>query len=84
MKLKLLVHVLQSLRGHLPVVQSFISLLKNSSEVAFLIALGTNFQVYGEKGNMSTINVPKDCIFFLELSCFSGYKSSQQNEIYLP
>ena len=72
------VYVLQSLQGHLSVVQSLISLLNNSSDVVFLIALGTNSQIYGAREDM--VSMPKYtnvCILLLELNCFTGFKVSQ-------
>lgn len=42
--LTLLMYILQSLQGHLNVVQSFISFLNNNSDVKVLIALETNSQ----------------------------------------
>ena len=40
--LTLLMYILQSLQGHLNVVQSFISFLNNNGDVTVLIALETN------------------------------------------
>lgn len=42
--LTLLMYILQSLQGHLNVVQSFISFLNNNGDVTVLIALETNSQ----------------------------------------
>ena len=50
-------YILQSLQGHLPVVQSLISFLNNSRVVLFLIALGTNLQIFVVKEDM--VSVPK-------------------------
>ena len=43
--------ILQSLPGHLSVVQSLISFLSNFSDVVFLITLETNFQIFGATGD---------------------------------
>ena len=57
--LTLPMYILQSLQGHLSVVQSLIYFLKNSSGVAFLIALGTNSQIFGARKDM--ISLPSYC-----------------------
>ena len=70
----LLMYILQSLLGHLSVVQSLISFLKNSSDVAFLIALGTNSKIFGAGEDM--VSVPKyteRMHLLLKFNCFSGY-----------
>ena len=46
----------QSLPGHLSVVQSLISFLKNLSDVVFLIALWTNSQIFGAREDMVSVS----------------------------
>ena len=55
-----LMYILQSLQEHLSVVQRFnlfFNFLNYSSGVTFLIALGTNFQIFEEKENI--VSVPR-------------------------
>ena len=55
-------YVLQSLQGYLSVVQSLISLLNNSSDVVFLIALGTNSQIYEAREDMVSMPKYTECL----------------------
>ena len=48
-------YILQNLQGYLSVVQSLISFLNNSSDVAFLIAIGTNSQISGAREDMVSV-----------------------------
>ena len=50
-------HILQSLQGHLHVAQSLISFLNNNNDVAFSIALETNYLIFGARDDM--VSVPK-------------------------
>ena len=55
-----LMYILQSLQEHLSVVQRFnlfFNFLNYSNGVTFLIALGTNFQIFEEKENI--VSVPR-------------------------
>ena len=50
-------YILQSLPGHLPVIQSLICFLNNSSDVVFLIAIGANSHISGARQDM--VSAPK-------------------------
>ena len=69
MKPTLPIYVLQSLQGHLSVVQNFIFSLNISSEFAFLMLLGINPYIFGAREDM--LSVPKYTVRFLPL-CSSG------------
>ena len=65
MKPTLPMYLLQSLQGHLPVVQSFILFLKISSDFAFLISQGTISHILGAREDM--LSVPKYAERFVRL-----------------
>ena len=69
MKPTLPIYVLQSLQGHLSVVQNFIFSLNISNEFALLMSLGTNSHIFGASEDM--LSVPKYTVRFLRL-CSSG------------
>ena len=69
MKPTLPMYVLQSLQGHLSVVQDFIFSLNISNEFALLMLLGTNSHIFGASEDM--LSVPKYTVRFLRL-CSSG------------
>ena len=48
-------HILQNLQEHLSIVQSLISFLNNSSDIAFLIELGANSQIIGAREDMVSV-----------------------------
>ena len=50
-------HILQSLQVHSSIVQSLICFLNNFNDVAFLIVLGTNSQIFRARKDM--VSVPK-------------------------
>ena len=58
-------YLLQSLQGHLSVVQSFILFLKISSDFAFLISQGTISHILGAREDM--LSVPKYTVRFLRI-----------------
>ena len=61
--------VLQSLQGHLSVVQNFIFSLNIPSEFTFLMVLGINSHILGASEDM--LSVKKYTVWFLRL-CSSG------------
>ena len=65
MKPTLPMYLLQSLQGHLSVVQSFILFLKISSDFAFLISQGTISHILGAREDM--LSVPKYTVRFLRI-----------------
>ena len=69
MKPTLPIDVLQSLQGHLSVVQNFIFSLNIPNEFALLISLGFNSHIFGASEDM--LSVPKYTVRFLRL-CSSG------------
>ena len=69
MKPTLPIYVLQSLQGHLSVVQNFIFSLNIPNEFALLISLGINPHILGASEDM--LSVPKCTVRFLRL-CSSG------------
>ena len=69
MKLTLPLYVLQSLQGHLFVVQNFIFSLNIPNELALLMSLGINSHILGASKDM--LSVPKYTVRFLRL-CSSG------------
>ena len=69
MKPTLPIAVLQSLQGHLSVVQNFIFTLNISNESALLMSLGTNSHILGASEDI--LSVPKYTFRFLRL-CNSG------------
>ena len=69
MKPTLPIYVLQSLQGHLSVVQNFIFSLNIPNEFALLISLGINSHILGASEDM--LSVPKYTVRFLRL-CSSG------------
>ena len=48
-------HILQNLQEYLSIVQSLISFLNNSSDIAFLIELGANSQIIGAREDMVSV-----------------------------
>ena len=58
-------YLLQSLQGHLSVVQSFILFLKISSDFAFLITQGTISHILGAREDM--LSIPKYTVRFVRL-----------------
>ena len=77
-------YILQSLQGHLYVVQSLISFLNNSCDAASLIASRTNSQIFGASEDM--VSVPKYTEWLLLLfrvELFFRLQDFSQNEIYL-
>ena len=62
-------HLLQSLLGHLSVIQNFIFSLNIPSEFAFLMLLGINSHILG--GSEDMLSVPKYNVWFLRI-CSSG------------
>ena len=69
MKPTLPIYVLQSLQGHLTVVQNFIFSLNVPNEFALLISLRINPHILGTSEDM--LSVPKYTVRFLRL-CSSG------------
>ena len=65
MKPTLPIYVLQSLQGHLSVVQNFIFSLNFPSEFAFLVVLGINSHILGASEDI--LSVPKYTVRFLRL-----------------
>ena len=65
MKPTLPMYLLQSLQGHLSVVQSFIYFKKTSSDIAFLISQGTISHILEAREDM--LSVPKYSLRFLHL-----------------
>ena len=73
-------YLLQSLQGHLYVVQSFIFSLKRSGNFAFLI------YIFLGKGDISSLfqSTVRSFFSFVELNHFSDCIVSVQSERYLP
>ena len=63
MKPTLPIYVLQSLQGHLSVVQDFIFSLNISNEFALLMSLGTNSHIFGASEDM--LSVPISAYLFI-------------------
>ena len=54
--------------------RALFAFFSNSSDVAFLIILGINSQIFGAREDMARVpKILNDCIFFLELNSSSGY-----------
>ena len=69
--------ILQSLQRYLSAVQSLISFLNNSSNLAFLIALGTNSQICEARKAKKTA-FP----YYFQFNCICI--QFQRNSLYLP
>ena len=65
MKPTLPIYDLQSLQGHLSVVQNFIFSLNISNEFVLLMLLGINPHILGASEDM--LSVPKHTVLFLRL-----------------
>ena len=77
-------YLLQSLQGHLFVVQSFIFSLKISSDIVFLISQETNSHILGkEKICFLFQSTLCNSFAFSELNHFSDCMVSVQSEKYL-
>ena len=72
MKPTLPMYLLQSLQGHLSVVQSFIFFEKISSDFAFLISQWTISHILGAREDM--VSVPKYTVQFLRLSRVESFR----------
>ena len=79
-------YLLQSLQGHLYVVQSFIFSLKRTGNFAFLISQENIPHIFLGKGDISSLfqSTLRSFFSFVESNHFSDCIVSVQSERYLP